>query len=529
MIDEKGLEVSSDTLETESSVDERIHQLGYRTELRREFGLFSAFSFAISVSGLFGTVATTFTYPLIAGGASCVVWMWLISGVGCMCIALSVAEIVSAYPTSGGLYFACTQVVPHRWASACAWTDGWLNILGQFAGLSSTIYGAAELLLQIASMGSDFSYVPTTKQIVGVQAALLIFVGVVNTLPTKWLERITKWYVVLHFACLLSGAIALLAKTSPKHNADYVFGHVASSSGWTPKGFSFIFGALECSWVMTDYAATSQISDELIKPELTAPWAISLAMLATWVLGFLYNIVLVFCMGDPMSIMNETQPVAMIYYNSLGKGAAIFFSVAMLLINLFVAIPGAHANARTLWVQARDGMYPYVGHWLAKVDKHTKTPIIAVWANIIICIAINLIALASDTAIDAIFNVCSAALDWSYVVPIIAKLIFNRYQPGPWNLGKFSVPVNLWASLWTTFISIIFFMPTELPVTVKDMNYAVVFFVGVIVLAISLWFLGGKKVYRGPEAAAPKPETLMVMSPSDKLVDTTTGPDKEAQ
>jgi amino acid transporter len=66
---------------------------------KREFGYLSTFSFAVSISGLFATIATTFYYPLIAGGSSSAVWCWLISGSGCMCIALSVAELVSAYPT----------------------------------------------------------------------------------------------------------------------------------------------------------------------------------------------------------------------------------------------------------------------------------------------------------------------------------------------------------------------------------------------------------------------------------------------
>jgi len=34
-------------------------------------------------------LATTFSYPLYAGGSSAVVWCWFISGAGCMCIAVS--------------------------------------------------------------------------------------------------------------------------------------------------------------------------------------------------------------------------------------------------------------------------------------------------------------------------------------------------------------------------------------------------------------------------------------------------------
>jgi amino acid transporter len=69
-----------------------------------EFGYLATFSFAVSISGLFACITTTFVYPLTAGGASSAVWAWLISGAGCMCIAASVAELVSAYPTCGGLY-----------------------------------------------------------------------------------------------------------------------------------------------------------------------------------------------------------------------------------------------------------------------------------------------------------------------------------------------------------------------------------------------------------------------------------------
>lgn len=78
-------------------------EFGYKPVFKREFGYLSTFSFAVSISGLFATVATTFSAPLTAGGSASAVWCWAISGAGCMCIALSVSELVSAYPTCGGL------------------------------------------------------------------------------------------------------------------------------------------------------------------------------------------------------------------------------------------------------------------------------------------------------------------------------------------------------------------------------------------------------------------------------------------
>jgi membrane-bound metal-dependent hydrolase YbcI (DUF457 family) len=78
-------------------------QLTIAKVFKREFGYLATFSFAVSISGLFACITTTFIYPITAGGASSAVWAWLISGMGCMCIAASVAELVSAYPTCGGL------------------------------------------------------------------------------------------------------------------------------------------------------------------------------------------------------------------------------------------------------------------------------------------------------------------------------------------------------------------------------------------------------------------------------------------
>jgi hypothetical protein len=64
-------------------------QFGYNPVFKREFGYLSAFSFSVSISGLFATVMTTFSFPLTAGGSASAVWCWLISGAGCMCIAVS--------------------------------------------------------------------------------------------------------------------------------------------------------------------------------------------------------------------------------------------------------------------------------------------------------------------------------------------------------------------------------------------------------------------------------------------------------
>ncbi|KAF8865436.1 amino acid transporter [Acephala macrosclerotiorum] len=474
-------------------------QFGYKPVFKREFGYLSTFSFAVSISGLFATIMTTFSYPLYAGGSSAAVWCWLISGAGCMCIACSVAELVSAYPTSGGLYFTISRLAPEDWVPSLSWITGWINLLGQIAGVASSEYGAAQMLLAAVSIGSDFSYEITTNTTIGVMAALTVLTGLVNSMSTYWMEKMTKTYVIFHVLVLVSCAIALLAKTENKHTAKYVFTDVDSTSGWTPVGFSFLFGFLSVSWTMTDYDATAHITEEISEPEVKAPWAISLAMLFTYVAGFLFNIVLCFCMGDPSEILASTlaQPVAQLFYNSLGKSGGIFYTVCGFIIIKFVCFTAMQALGRTVFAFSRDRLLPLSNVWV-KINPLTGTPLYAVWISVFWCIAINLIGLGSYAAISGVFNVCAIALDWSYCIPIFCKLVFGKFQPGPWYMGKLGFFVNAWACLWTLFVSIIFILPTVRPVTATTMNYASAFIALILGAAAIFWYIGGRKYYTGP-------------------------------
>ena len=417
-------------------------------------------------------MSTTFVYSFEAGGAACSIWSWLISGFGCYCIALSVAELVSSYPTSGGLYFTCKYLAPENWVAEISWVVGWLNLLGQVAGAASTEYGCAQLLLAAVAMNGDFvSYIPTNRQTVGVMAAFSVLHGALNSLNTSALEKITKTYVIFHLGVLFSCCVALLALCDYKHTSSYTWTHVEVNSGWVPTGWSFMFGFLSASWTMTDYDATAHIAEEIKEPEIKAPWSIALALGVTWIGGWLYTIVLAYCSGDPAKTLENAveQPVAQIFYDVMGRKAGIFFTVAACFVLNFTAMTAIQAGARTIWAFSRDEMLPLSRVWV-KINKKTDTPIYAVWLFIISCVLINLIGLGSYTAIAAIFNLTAIALDWSYVIPVILKLVFGKFERGPFHLGWASVPINLWAIAWTIFVTIIYVCPTILPVTAENVS-----------------------------------------------------------
>ncbi len=81
--------------------------------------------------------------------------------------------------------------------------------------------------------------------------------GALDSLNTSALEKITKTYVIFHVAVLLACMITLLAICNNKIglglHTEYVWTEVVNNSGWTPNGWSWMFGFLAASWTMTDY------------------------------------------------------------------------------------------------------------------------------------------------------------------------------------------------------------------------------------------------------------------------------------
>ncbi len=66
---------------------------------------------------------------------------WPIVAVFVVLVALSMAELASAYPTAGGLYYWASKLGGPAWG----WYTGWLNLLGQFAITAGIDYGLAFL------------------------------------------------------------------------------------------------------------------------------------------------------------------------------------------------------------------------------------------------------------------------------------------------------------------------------------------------------------------------------------------------
>ncbi|KAF9054202.1 APC amino acid permease [Panaeolus papilionaceus] len=507
-------EKRSSIMDTTDEDDRELVALGYKPSFKREFTNLSTISFAFSIMGLCSSIATTFNTPLTLGGPATVVWAWILGASMCFTLGASIAEIVSAYPTCGGLYTASAELVPRQYRARVAWLVGWLNTLGQIAGISSTEYGLANMILSAVSVGTNGSFQTTSGKTVGLFAGLMIVHGLLNSLATKWLAKMTKYFVFVNLGSTFVIIVVLLSKTprAEMHAANYVFGSqgiinqtgIDGHPGW-PTGLAFLFGLLSVSWTMTDYDATAHISEEVRRAAYAAPSAIFIAVIGTGLIGWLLNIVLVLCSGPFENLPGESGSAFLeILVLRAGKTGALIIWVFVCMTAFFVVQTALQAASRTVYAFSRDHALPDGGYF-GKNSTSTHTPLRAIWLTTFVSILPGLLDLASPIAAGAIFSMTAMALDFSYIIPIFCRRVFEKhpdvmFKPGPFYMGNgwLGWMCNIVCICWTIFLCVVFSFPVNLAVTPTNMNYASVITVGVIILAYVWYFTSAKNHYIGP-------------------------------
>jgi amino acid permease len=84
------------------AADQLLENLGYKAELSRNRSTFQVAFMSFVLASIPYGLATTLAYPLIGGGPVNVIWGWLAVSLIIVCVAASLGEITSVYPTAGG-------------------------------------------------------------------------------------------------------------------------------------------------------------------------------------------------------------------------------------------------------------------------------------------------------------------------------------------------------------------------------------------------------------------------------------------
>src|SRR5436305_6860379 len=145
--------MSASTVPTPSATSDEqlLAQLGYRQELRRKLSGFSNFAVSFSIISILAGAITSYYIAMGAGGPLSITLGWLFVGGMVTLVALSMAEVCSAYPTAGALYWWAAALA-RRNKAAWAWFVGWFNFVGEFAVTAAIDYGAAMTMAAFLSL-----------------------------------------------------------------------------------------------------------------------------------------------------------------------------------------------------------------------------------------------------------------------------------------------------------------------------------------------------------------------------------------
>ncbi|KAG6892464.1 hypothetical protein C0995_003604 [Termitomyces sp. Mi166 len=136
------------------------------------------------------------------------------------------------------------------------------------------------------------------------------------------------------------------------------------------------------------------------------------------------------------------------------------------------------------------------------MNSFTKTPVNAVLFDGFLALILGCLVFAGDQAINAVFSMAIVANYINYSIPIAARFLGqNDFRSGPFNLGKFSLPVAIIAVVFMSFMSIIFLFPATPVADPSSMNYTVVVLGGTMSFSI-IWYYfpkyGGVNWFAGP-------------------------------
>ena len=81
-----------------------LSKLGYAQELFRAMGGFSSFALSFSIISVLTGIVTTYDVAITGGGPAGLGWGWPLVCAGTALVALSMAELASAFPTAGAMY-----------------------------------------------------------------------------------------------------------------------------------------------------------------------------------------------------------------------------------------------------------------------------------------------------------------------------------------------------------------------------------------------------------------------------------------
>ena len=414
----------------DDDADAALAKMGYKSELPRSLSMLSVLGLSFAIMAVPYGLSTTLFYSLTNGQAVTVIWGWVLLSIISTCIAASLAEICSVYPTAGGVYYWAALLSNPKWAPIASWITGWLTLVGNWTVTLSINFGGAQLILSAISIFNE-DYVANEWQTVLMFWAVTLLCMAVNIFLSKYLDFINKLCIYWTGASIFIIMITLLVMAKGgRRSGAYVFTHYdASASGW-PTGWSFFVGLLSPAYVLTGYGMVASMCEEVQSPEREVPKAIVLSVVAAGLTGIIYLVPILFVLPDIEELLGVAsgQPIGLLFKTVTGSAGGGFGLLFLILgIWFFAGVGALTASSRCTYAFARDGAIPGSRLW-KRIDKRFNIPLWGLVLSVIVNCLLGLIYFGSTAAFASFTGVATICLCTSYGGPVLGMLKPSPYM-----------------------------------------------------------------------------------------------------
>lgn len=306
------------------------------------------------------------------------------------------------------------------------------------------------MVLAAASINNP-EYVPQPYQTWLLTAFLVLIHGCISSMPTRWIANFNSVGSTLNMIALVI-VIILIPATTTRQDQGYprftasadVWGTISDGTEF-PAGISILMSFVAIIWTMSGFDAPFHLSEECSNANIASPRAIVLSSGLGGVMGWFLNLVVAYTVIDIPSILGSDlgQPWAAYLLQVVPQNIALGILALTVMCGFSMGQGCMVAASRVTFAYARDGCFP-CSWWIRRVNRHTRTPVNAVWLNAVIGILLTLLIFAGPVAVGALFSMGALAAYVAFTIPIFIRVFFvgNRFRPGPWNLGRASMPIG---------------------------------------------------------------------------------------
>ncbi|KAI8069870.1 amino acid/polyamine transporter I [Gongronella butleri] len=480
---------------------DHLKDLGYKQEFTRNLGSVLQVAFPFTAMGVLPNWLVGFGPSLASGGPSSLFWGWIITAPMTLAVAASMAEIYSSYPLNGGFYSFSYYLSSKRWGPLMSWLTGYIYAAATLAANMTVAWNLAQLIIGMASVVRQET-IDNLGAYVGIYVLMSIICtacGFAGLRFTNWLNYFMAfWLFANTFVFAIS--VPLLAPTN--NNASWVFTQFTNETGYENLALVFFLGLLQSGWTMVGFDAGITISENTKDASKEGPKGLMTCVILALIQGIALTVAVLFSIQDLDALINSDMPIADFFMQvTQNKHVSAFFLSVMVIAQFGSLSNTSVAFTRICHAMARDGVLPY-SRFFYKL--HNEVPVRLAVMQIVIMTLVILPIFATDVFWSAILSLGVVAYNMAYALPFVCRLIWvrDKMPKGAFDLGRWSLPLNIISVLWISFLSIILCFPAVSPVDAASMNYSSLMIGAVVLFSLAYYAIKGRKTFHGPRANA---------------------------